>query len=183
MNEKDENRAKETAEELNRTARESYRAAVDRAFEVQKGNMSLSRRFFENWIETLEGHAELKRMTMVDLIQLVREQREIYRELSGESLDAYDDFIDSLASYQDQLEADEGGGDAEEEQADHPEDVSEVTVWQGTGRGAREDYLKMLERTGEMKPGSGELPANFWDLPRPEDPEGLVRLAVQEDRR
>jgi uncharacterized coiled-coil protein SlyX len=182
MDEKDENRVRETSEELNRAARESYRSAVDRAFEVQKSNMRLSRRFFENWIETLESHTELNRRTLEELTELVREQRETYRKLAGESLDAYTEFLDSAASYHDQLEADEGGGDAEE-QTDNPEDVSEVTVWQGTGHGAWEDYLKLLERTGEMNPGSGELPANFWDLPRPEDPEGLVRLAVQEDRR
>lgn len=74
-------------------------------------------------------------------------------------------------------------GSAPEERTDRPDAVSEMTVWKGTGRGAREDYLRLLERTGEIKRGSGELPKDFWDLPRPDDPEGLVRRAVQEDRR
>ncbi len=34
-----------------------------------------------------------------------------------------------------------------------------------------------------IRRGAGELPASFWDLPRPEDPEGSVRRAVEEDRR
>ena len=106
MDERDENRAGEAAEELSRAARESYRAAVDRAFEAQKTNMRLSRRFFENWIETLEDHADLNRRTMQGLTELVREQREVYRELSGESLNAYDGFVDSLSSYYDEVSKD-----------------------------------------------------------------------------
>lgn len=182
MDEKDENRAREAGEELNRAAHESYRAAVDRAFEAHKSHMRLSRKFFENWIEALEEHAELNRRTTEGLTELVREQREVFQQLSQESLDAYDEFVESLYSYQQQLESGEGASGAAE-QADHPEDVPEVSVSQGTGQSARAAYLKQLERTGEMKPGSGALPANFWDLPRPEDPEGSVRLAVQEDRR
>jgi hypothetical protein len=103
MDEKDESRAREAAEELSKAARESYKAAVDRAFDTQKSNMRLSRRFFENWIETLEDHAELNRRTMQDLTELVREQREVYRTLSGESLDAYDGFVDSLSAYYDEV--------------------------------------------------------------------------------
>ena len=103
MDEKGESRAREATEELNRAARESYRAAVNRAFEVQKSNMRLSRRFFEQWIETLEDHAELNRRTMQELTQLVRERQEVYRELSGESLEAYDGFVDSLASYHEEV--------------------------------------------------------------------------------
>ena len=75
-----------------------------------------------------------------------------------------------------------GGGDAEGS-AGQRDETSELTVWKGTGRGAREDYLRLLERTREMKRGSAGLPDDFWDLPRPEDPDASVRLAVREDRR
>ena len=103
MDEKGANRAGEAADEMERLARESYRAAVDRAFDVQKSGMRLSRRFFENWIETLEGHAELNRRTMQGLTELVREQREVFRVMSRESLDAYDGFVDSLATYHEEV--------------------------------------------------------------------------------
>jgi hypothetical protein len=103
MDEKGTNRAGDASEELERLGRESYRAAVDRAFEAQKSSMRLSRRFFENWIETLEGHAELNRRTMQGLTELVREQREVFREMSRESLDAYDGFVDSLESYYEEV--------------------------------------------------------------------------------
>src|ERR687886_273084 len=103
MDEKDTNRARDASEELNRLSRESYRAAVDRAFDFQKSSMSLSRRFFENWLETLEDHAELNRRTMQGLAELIREQREVFRKMSQESLDAYDGFVDSLASYYEEI--------------------------------------------------------------------------------
>ena len=103
MDEKGENRAREAAEDLSKAARESYKQAVDRAFEAQKSNMRLSRRFFENWIETLGDHAELNRRTIEDLTGLVREQREVYRALSSESLDAYDGFVVSLSAYYEEV--------------------------------------------------------------------------------
>jgi len=65
--------------------------------------MRLSRRFFENWVETLDDHAELNRRTLGSLQQLVREQNKIFRELSRESVDAYDGFLDSLDAYQEDI--------------------------------------------------------------------------------
>jgi hypothetical protein len=103
MDEKGAGRHGDPAEELDRLARESYKEAVDRAFEAQKSGIRLSRRFFENWVETLEDHAELNRRTMQGITELVREQREVFRELSHESLDAYDGFVDSLSTYYDEV--------------------------------------------------------------------------------
>jgi uncharacterized coiled-coil protein SlyX len=103
MDEKDTNRLGDASEELDKLSRESYRAAVDQAFEAQKVGMRLSRRFFENWMATLEDHAELNRRTMQGLTDLVREQREVFRKMSRESLDAYDGFVDSLSSYYEEV--------------------------------------------------------------------------------
>jgi hypothetical protein len=175
-------RPKEAAEKLDEIARESYKVAVEQAFEAQKSGLRLSRRFFENWIETLEDRAELNRRTMQGLSQLVREQRQVFQKLTHESLDAYDAFVESLSSYEHMLESDEGDYGVDEP-PDRQGRASEHTVGIGPDQGSREDYLRMLERAGELRRGSGRLPDDFWDLPRPEDPEGLVRSAVQEDRR
>jgi hypothetical protein len=43
---------------------------------------------------------------MQDLTQLVREQREVFHQLSHESLDAYDGFVDSLSSYYEEVAED-----------------------------------------------------------------------------
>src|SRR5215210_1173425 len=103
VDERDVRRNREASEQLDRLSREGYKTAVDQAFEAQKSGMRLSRRFFENWVETLDDQAELNRRTIGSLQQLVREQREVFRELSRESVDAYDEFLDSLDTYQEDL--------------------------------------------------------------------------------
>ena len=103
MDERKADRTRDAASEFETASRQSYKVAVDRAFEVQKGGMRLSRRFFENWLETLEDQTELNRRTLQGLQELVREQREVFHELSRESMNAYDGFVDSLASYQEEV--------------------------------------------------------------------------------
>jgi hypothetical protein len=103
VDERDAQRNRDTSERLDRLTREGYRAAVDQAFEAQKSGMRLSRRFFENWVETLDDHAELNRRTLGSLQQLAREQREVFRALSRESVDAYDGFLDSLDAYEEEI--------------------------------------------------------------------------------
>ena len=100
MDERDARRARDASERLDRLTREGYKTAVDQAFEAQKSGMRLSRRFFENWVETLDDQAELNRSTLGSLQQLVREQSELFRVLSRESVDAYDGFLDSLDAYE-----------------------------------------------------------------------------------
>ena len=103
MDERDARRHREASERLNRLTREGYKSAVDQAFEAQKSGMRLSRRFFENWVETLDDHVDLNRRAVASLQQLVREQNEVFRRLSRESVDAYDGFLDSLDAYQEDI--------------------------------------------------------------------------------
>ena len=44
------------------------------------------------------------------------------------------------------------------------------------------EHLAEMERQGLIKVGSGKLPKDFWKLPRPKDPEGLVQKAILEER-
>ena len=99
MDEKDTNRINKVTEELTEAARESYNAAVDRAFAAQESSMKLTQSFFEDWADTLQDQAELNRHTLQSLADLAREQREVFQELTRESLHAYDGFLDSLFSY------------------------------------------------------------------------------------
>ncbi len=48
--------------------------------------------------------------------------------------------------------------------------------------GDDERRLEELERRGLIRRGTGQLPADFWDWPRPEDPDGLVLKALLEER-
>jgi hypothetical protein len=103
VDERDVQRNRGASERAERFTREGYKAAVDHAFEAQKSGMRLSRRFFENWVETLDDQAELNRRALSGLQELAREQREVFRELSRESVDAYDGFLDSLDAYQEDI--------------------------------------------------------------------------------
>ena len=44
------------------------------------------------------------------------------------------------------------------------------------------DHLIEMEQHGLIKLGSGKLPKDFWELPRPKDPKGLVVKAVLRER-
>lgn len=43
-------------------------------------------------------------------------------------------------------------------------------------------HLVEMEKQGLIRVGSGKLPKNFWDLPRPNDPKGLTVKAVLQER-
>lgn len=43
--------------------------------------------------------------------------------------------------------------------------------------------LMRLESAGVVRRGSGKLPANFWTLRRPDDPNDSLRRALGEDRK
>ena len=99
-------RQREAARKLDTAARESYRAAVDHAFEMQKDGIKVSRSFFQNWVETLEEGAEINRRDLEELLRVAAEQRQIFYGLSRESLDAYDGFLGSLTFYDEELSGD-----------------------------------------------------------------------------
>ena len=44
------------------------------------------------------------------------------------------------------------------------------------------EHVRDLETKGLLKRGEKPLPVDFWDLPRPSDPQGAVRSAVVRER-
>lgn len=94
---------REAFERFDAETRESYKAAVDRAFEVQKDGAKLSRAFFENWVQSLEEGVEINRRALEGLQRIAAEQREAFYGLSHDSLGAYEGFVDSLGQYEAEL--------------------------------------------------------------------------------
>jgi prevent-host-death family protein len=45
------------------------------------------------------------------------------------------------------------------------------------------ESLVRMEKHGLIRLGPGKLPKDFWRIPRPEDPEGLVLKALLEERK
>lgn len=48
--------------------------------------------------------------------------------------------------------------------------------------GTLPERLREMEKEGLVSVGKGALPKNFWNLPRPKDPKGLVLKALLEER-
>ncbi|HEX9266791.1 MAG TPA: hypothetical protein VF965_04810 [Candidatus Limnocylindria bacterium] len=44
------------------------------------------------------------------------------------------------------------------------------------------ESLREMERQGLAKLGTGKLPEDFWRMPRPKDPKGLVMKGMLEER-
>ena len=44
------------------------------------------------------------------------------------------------------------------------------------------ERLRDMEQKGLLRRGKQALPADFWDLPRPADPQAAVRLTVLRER-
>lgn len=50
------------------------------------------------------------------------------------------------------------------------------------GADQQSERLQQAIRDGMIRPPTAALPADFWKRPRPKDPEGLVLLALLEER-
>jgi prevent-host-death family protein len=52
----------------------------------------------------------------------------------------------------------------------------------GLAEDNEEQRLARLELKGLLRIGTGKLPKNFWKLPRPKDPKGLLRASLVAER-
>ena len=50
------------------------------------------------------------------------------------------------------------------------------------GRVPLAKHLRDMEQKGLLRRGKQPLPADFWDLPRPADPQAVVRSTVLRER-
>jgi prevent-host-death family protein len=66
--------------------------------------------------------------------------------------------------------------------ADRGRPVARLVPAIPTDAGEEEARLRDLERRGIVRMGTGRIPDEFWQMERPEDPEGLVRAALEEER-
>ena len=99
MDERDARQTGDASERLDRLTREGRQGSRGPGFRGAKEWHEALQEVFRELVETLDDQAELNRRTLGSL-QLVREQSELFRELSRESVDAYDGFLDSLDAYE-----------------------------------------------------------------------------------
>ena len=111
----DADKVNEAVERMAQTIWGSYETAVENTAAMQESNSRFVRSLFESNLELLrtqaETQAELNRHTLQSLADQFRKHREALMELSRESLDAYDGFVDSLSSYYEEVskEAEKSG--------------------------------------------------------------------------
>jgi len=111
----DSDKVNEAVERMAQTIWGSYETAVENTAAMQESNSRFVRSLFESNLELLrtqaETQAELNRHTLQSLADQFRKHREALMELSRESLDAYDGFVDSLSSYYEEVskEAEKSG--------------------------------------------------------------------------
>jgi uncharacterized membrane-anchored protein YjiN (DUF445 family) len=107
MPRKDTDKVNEAVERMTQAMWGSYEAAVENTAAMHERNSRLTRSLFEGNLELLraqaEIQAELNRHTLQTLAAQIRKHQESLLELSRESLNAYDGFVDSLSSYYEEV--------------------------------------------------------------------------------
>src|SRR5215216_7403951 len=99
MDEQQQQRVNQAAEEFADALRESYRAVSERGELAQELNAQLTERFFNTVNDHLRTHAEDIRQTSEQLADHQQRGQEAAQQLTQESVQAYMDFINSMFSF------------------------------------------------------------------------------------
>lgn len=102
-------RVGKAADDLAETVWDSYRAIFESALATQERNVELTLHVFESGMETVERGVEINRRVALELARRMREQREVYEEISRESNDAYEGFVGSLSDFYRDVSGDRPG--------------------------------------------------------------------------
>jgi hydroxymethylpyrimidine pyrophosphatase-like HAD family hydrolase len=89
----------EAAEEFAAAVRESYQALADRGASAQELNTELTQKFFNKVIENLRTQEEANRQLTKELADQRERQQEAVQALTQESVSTYMDFVNSAFSY------------------------------------------------------------------------------------
>ncbi len=99
MDEQQQQRINEAAEQFTDALVQSYRVAAERGVSVQEEGAQLTEVFFNQTINNLRAQAEENRQTTERLTEQQQRQAEAAQTITQESVDAYMYFIDSMFSY------------------------------------------------------------------------------------
>src|SRR5215210_92426 len=82
-------KANKAAEQLARTTGDSYKAVIDHAVALQERNVRFAQGLVDASIKEVRSQAETNQALTQELVDRVEGQREAFRTLVGESVDAY----------------------------------------------------------------------------------------------
>lgn len=99
MEERQREQVKEAADKFADAIKESYQAVADRSVSAQEVNSQLTQDFFNGVINNLRAQAGSNRALEEDLIEQQRRQQEASKTLVQESVNAYNDLLNSMFSH------------------------------------------------------------------------------------
>ena len=99
MDEQEQQRLNQAAQEFSDALIQSSRAAADLGVNVQEHNAQLTQEFFNRVIENLHTQAEDTRQMGQQLAEQQQRATEAGQTLTQESVNAYMDFVNSMFSF------------------------------------------------------------------------------------
>ena len=98
MDEQQQQRVNQAAEEFANAVKEAYQTMADRGQSAQELNAELAQQFFSSVNEHLRTHAEANREMTQELLEQQQRQQEAGQQIAQESVGAYMDFVNSMFS-------------------------------------------------------------------------------------
>jgi ABC-type transporter Mla subunit MlaD len=99
MDEQQQQRVNEAAQEFTDALVQSFRTTADRTVEAQEQGAQLTQDFFNRVIENLHTQAEDTRQMGQQLADQQQRAQEAGQQLTQESVNAYMDFVNSMFSF------------------------------------------------------------------------------------
>ena len=99
MDQQQQRRVNEAAEQFANALVDSYRTLAERGVSAQELNAELTQQFFNTVINNLQRSTEEMRGASQDLAEHTRRGQEAAQDLTQESVGAYMDFINSMFSF------------------------------------------------------------------------------------
>ena len=89
----------QAAEQLTASTQQAFRALAGRTVALQESNLSLTKNFYQNWIEQVNNQTQSTREAVQNLRDQGQRQREAAETLSQEATNAYSEFLNSALSF------------------------------------------------------------------------------------
>src|SRR5215204_4193572 len=89
----------QAAEQLTDSTQQAFRALADSTVALQESNLSLTKNFYQNWIEQVNNQAHSTREVVQNLRDQGQRQREAVETLSQEATNTYSKFLNSALSF------------------------------------------------------------------------------------
>jgi hypothetical protein len=167
MDQQQQRRVNQAAEEFASAVKESYRAVSERGQTAYELNAQLTEQFFNRVVENLRTQTDANRQAGQELAEQAQRGQQASRQLAQESLSAYTGFLNSAFSFAQagpqaaKESVQEGGEDAQRipsRETERPPREDEGTAEEGRGSLKEELRSTVRESVRRSEAGIGEDP-------------------------